>query len=113
MAKRLLRRTWANLLSLNPRTSGQRSQRAPLTGELYARKSPVQFGGRGRDQVPVPTPIQCWVRLRPASPRCEIFGLSAAGLVRKATGAARGGSGTGRAGRLVIQIRPKPLLDFL
>ena len=55
--KRLLRRTGANLLSLNPRTSGQRSQRAPLTGELYARKSPVQFGGRGRDQVPVPTPI--------------------------------------------------------
>jgi hypothetical protein len=44
---RLLRRTWVNLLSLHPSTSGQLPSEGPLTGEPYARNSPVRFGGRG------------------------------------------------------------------
>ena len=36
MAPCLLRRIWVNLLSLDPKTSGQRSSWDPLTGELDA-----------------------------------------------------------------------------
>jgi hypothetical protein len=46
LAQRLLRGLWINLLSLNPQKSGQCSQN-PLTGEPYAGKPPVRFGGRG------------------------------------------------------------------
>jgi len=60
VAQCLLRRTWVNLLSLNPSQSGQCSSRDPLTGEPDARKPPVRFGGRGRVLHPVPTPIKRW-----------------------------------------------------
>jgi len=59
MAKCLFRGTRVNLLSLSPGQSGQRSQRGPLTGELDARNSPVQFGGRGRVK-PLLLPLSSW-----------------------------------------------------
>ena len=55
--KCLFRRTRANLLSLNPSQSGQRSLRDPLTGEPDAGKPPVRFGGRGEVTTLAPTPI--------------------------------------------------------
>ena len=58
MAPCLLRRTGVNLLSFNPSQSGQCSPRDPLTGKPDAGKPPVRFGGRGRGQPPVPTPIR-------------------------------------------------------
>src|SRR6266567_5606894 len=57
LAQRLLRRTRFNLHGLNPSQSGRPSSMKPLTGEPYARKSPVRFGGRGGGHPPVPTPI--------------------------------------------------------
>src|SRR5882762_7567440 len=57
LAQCLLRRTWINLHGLNPSQSGRPSTTKPLTGEPYARKSPVRFGGRGGVQLLAPTPI--------------------------------------------------------
>ena len=57
LAQCLLRRTRINLHGLNPSPSGRPSTTRPLTGEPYARKSPVRFGGRGGVQLPAPTPI--------------------------------------------------------
>jgi hypothetical protein len=34
----------------------------PPTGEPYAGKPPVRFGGRGRRE-PIPTPIALWMRV--------------------------------------------------
>src|SRR5882762_2482462 len=53
----LLRRTRINLHGLSPSQSGRPSTTKPLTGEPYARKSPVRFGGRGGVQLLAPTPI--------------------------------------------------------
>ena len=47
MAKCVLRRIRANLLSLSPDPSGQLSMRPP-TGKPDAGKPPVRFGGRGK-----------------------------------------------------------------
>src|SRR5438874_13040778 len=61
--KCLFRRARANLLSLNPSPSGQRSLGAPLTGDPDAGKPPVRFGGRGEVTTLAPTPIVplvCW-----------------------------------------------------
>ena len=54
-----LSRTWTNLLSLSPRQSGQPTMDRPLTGEPYAGKPPVRFGGRGEVLLLAPTPIVC------------------------------------------------------
>src|ERR1039457_5401041 len=82
MAQCLLRRTWVNLLSLNPSQSGQCSSRDPLTGEPDARKPPVRFGGRGGALDPVPTPIKqrslrnkTSIQLEPGSMGSELRGL--------------------------------------
>src|SRR5438874_13809137 len=60
--KCLFRRARANLLSLNPSQSGQRSLGAPLTGEPDAGKPPVRFGGRGEVTTLAPTPIAAFGR---------------------------------------------------
>ena len=58
LAKRLLRRTGAILLSHSPSASEPISKENPLTGKPDARNGPVRFGGRGEVQTLVPTPIR-------------------------------------------------------
>ena len=57
LARSLLRRSRANLLSLSPRQSEPTSAMRPLTGEPDAGNPPVRFGGRGEVLSLVPTPI--------------------------------------------------------
>src|SRR5258707_9707870 len=57
LAKCLLRRPRVNLLSLSPGTSEPCSTQSSLTGEPDAGNLPVRFGGRGKVQSLVPTPI--------------------------------------------------------
>jgi hypothetical protein len=48
----LNRAAWVDLLSLNLSSCAPTSEKRPLTGEPYARNSPVRFGGRGGVQSP-------------------------------------------------------------
>src|SRR6266508_1432677 len=93
MAQRLLRECRAVRASHGQTISETVSMKKPPTGEPYAGKPPVRFGGRGR-RKPIPTPIR--ERLakhnivtrsaRRFSPGSRIFARTSCSLVRDTSG---------------------------